>query len=146
MNPEPGTRNPEPGTRNPEPGTRNLKDALLGEIRKSSPVMYNALIVQAQAMEVIDNRVVLRYSASQKIGPTFEKYKPTIEATATKLAGRKITAVAETTGGGGAGDVDPAAAAASQRKSAVRDEALADSGVQALLEVFPAEIRDVDGR
>jgi hypothetical protein len=30
------------------------------------------------------------------------------------------------------------------RKSALKEEALADAGVQALLEVFPAEIRDVE--
>jgi hypothetical protein len=30
------------------------------------------------------------------------------------------------------------------RKSALREQALADAGVQALLEVFPAEIRDVE--
>jgi hypothetical protein len=39
--------------------------------------------------------------------------------------------------------VSPSDAAAS-RKTALRDQALADAGVQALLEVFPAEIRDVE--
>jgi hypothetical protein len=32
----------------------------------------------------------------------------------------------------------------SNKKSALRERALADAGVQALLEVFPAEIRDVE--
>jgi hypothetical protein len=30
------------------------------------------------------------------------------------------------------------------RKTALREQALADAGVQTLLEVFPAEIRDVE--
>jgi hypothetical protein len=30
------------------------------------------------------------------------------------------------------------------RKAALKQQALADSGVQAMLEVFPAEIRDVE--
>ena len=30
------------------------------------------------------------------------------------------------------------------KKSALREQALADAGVQAMLEVFPAEIRDVE--
>ena len=34
--------------------------------------------------------------------------------------------------------------AAAMKKSALREKALADAGVQALLEVFPAEIRDVE--
>ena len=36
------------------------------------------------------------------------------------------------------------AAAAADRKSALKERALADAGMQALLEVFPAEIRDVE--
>ena len=32
----------------------------------------------------------------------------------------------------------------SDRKTALKKEALADEGVQALLDVFPAEIRDVE--
>jgi hypothetical protein len=38
----------------------------------------------------------------------------------------------------------PAGGADSARKSALREQALADRGVQAMLEVFPAEIRDVE--
>jgi hypothetical protein len=34
--------------------------------------------------------------------------------------------------------------AKADRKAALREQALADAGVQALLEVFPAEIRDVE--
>jgi hypothetical protein len=59
------------------------------------------------------------------------------------LAGRRITIVG--------GQVDaPAAppAAAGQKpadkKAALREQALADAGVQTMLEVFPAEIRDVE--
>jgi DNA polymerase-3 subunit gamma/tau len=137
------TPNPEPGTPNPEPGTRNPKDSLLSEIRSANPVMYNALIVQAQSMDVTGDRVVLRYAQSQKIAATFDKYKPQVESIASKLAGRKVTVVAETAAPAARPD---AAKEIAERKSAVREEALADSGVQALLEVFPAEIRDVDDR
>jgi len=38
----------------------------------------------------------------------------------------------------------PAVSAGEARKSTLREQALADAGVQALLEVFPAEIRDVE--
>jgi len=37
-----------------------------------------------------------------------------------------------------------AVSAGDARKSTLREQALADAGVQALLEVFPAEIRDVE--
>ena len=39
---------------------------------------------------------------------------------------------------------DPAAARTADQKAALRERALADAGVQAMLEVFPAEIRDVE--
>ena len=48
---------------------------------------------------------------------------------------------AEATSGGGAQSAD---ANSADRKTALRDKALADAGVQAMLEVFPAEIRDVE--
>ena len=38
----------------------------------------------------------------------------------------------------------PEVAAAEDKKAALKEQALADAGVQALLEVFPAEIRDVE--
>jgi hypothetical protein len=34
--------------------------------------------------------------------------------------------------------------AGNERKNALKEQALADAGVQALLSVFPAEIRDVE--
>jgi len=42
------------------------------------------------------------------------------------------------------GAINGAADEAASKKSALREKALADSGVQAMLEVFPAEIRDVE--
>ncbi len=126
-------------------GGSALKDALLSEIRKASPVMYNSLIAQAQRLEVLGDRVTLTFAASQKIAPTFEKYKPQLEAMAMKFAGRKMAIVSEVSS---AHSADPAAAAQAAteatRKSAMKEQALADAGVQALLEVFPAEIRDVE--
>ena len=38
----------------------------------------------------------------------------------------------------------PAVNGDSNKKSTLREQALADAGVQALLDVFPAEIRDVE--
>jgi len=37
-----------------------------------------------------------------------------------------------------------AASEAPDKKSALRDQALADGGIQTMLDVFPAEIRDVE--
>jgi hypothetical protein len=129
-------------------GDASLKDAFLSEVRKSNAVLYNTVVVQAQRIEVKADRIVLTYTAAQKIGPTFDKYRPVLEASATRLAGRKMTVVADTSaaeaapaGEAKAGEVK---AGEADRKSALKEQALADAGVQALLEVFPAEIRDVE--
>jgi DNA polymerase-3 subunit gamma/tau len=123
-----------------------LKDAWLAEVRKASLVMYNTLVVQAQRMDVGADRIVLTFAASQKIGPAFERYRPDLEALASRLAGRKFAVVADMSGREteSAGEGRPAAASEAERKSALKEQALADAGVQALLEVFPAEIRDVE--
>jgi len=39
---------------------------------------------------------------------------------------------------------DPEAVDEEEKKTRLRERALADAGVQAMLEVFPAEIRDVE--
>jgi len=104
---------------------------------------YNTLVVQAQRIEVGADRIVLSFTAAQKIGPTFDKYRPALEASATRLAGRKTSVVAEVSAEGGVAGGESRNGEA-DRKSALKEEALADAGVQALLEVFPAEIRDVE--
>ena len=109
-------------------------------------MIYNTLVVQAQRLQIDGDRVVLAFTAAQKIAPTFDKYKPALEAIATKLAGRRMTVTAEIgEPANGAGEPAAATAAESDRKkSALREQALGDPGVKALLEVFPAEIRDVE--
>jgi len=143
---------PTPAATAPAPvagGDASLKDAFLSEVRKSNAVLYNTVVVQAQRIEVKADRIVLTYTAAQKIGPTFDKYRPVLEASATRLAGRKMTVVADTSAAeaaapGGEAKAGEAKAGEADRKSALKEEALADAGVQALLEVFPAEIRDVE--
>jgi len=126
-------------------GGSALCEAVLAEARKSSAMMYNTVLIQAQTLEVLGDRLVLTFAASFKFGPAFEKYRSTLEGIATKLAGRKITVVADGTGAEPVKDVAPAKPEADAGKqAALKEQALADTGVQALLEVFAAEIRDVE--
>jgi hypothetical protein len=46
--------------------------------------------------------------------------------------------------GGAAASPKASEKQSAEKKSALREQALADAGVQTLLEVFPAEIRDVE--
>ncbi len=129
-------------------GGSALKDAVLNEARASHKMLYNTLLVQAQKMEVLGDRLVLTFAASFNYRVPFERYKSTITGIASKLAGRNITLDVDATGADA-----PAEETASGRgrppvdagkQAALKEQALADTGVQALLEVFPAEIRDVE--
>jgi DNA polymerase III subunit gamma/tau len=141
--------------------SRTFKDDLLAEIKKSKAVFYNMVVAQAQKIEVAGDRVTFTFSPMQRtLSSTLEQHRAWLEALAQRLAGRRMTIVGvqgeaapvlstSSPGGPGAdapaGDTNGAAVSASEaRKSTLREQALADAGVQALLEVFPAEIRDVE--
>jgi len=119
---------------------------VIAEAKGSNPIMYNTVLVQAQKLEVLGDRLTLTFAASFKYGPAFDKYRSTLEGIASKLAGKKIVVEADGTG------AEPSAPQAAQtrpavdteKRAALKEQALADTGVQALLEVFPAEIRDVE--
>jgi DNA polymerase-3 subunit gamma/tau len=128
-------------------GGAALRDAVLGEARTSSAMMYNTVLVQAQRFEILGDRLVLTFASSFKFGPAFEKYRAALEGIASRLAGRKITVHADGTGSALAAQDSSSPVKTpvdAGRQAALKEQALADSGVQALLEVFPAEIRDVE--
>jgi hypothetical protein len=153
----PGAPKPPSG----EGGSRtggNLKDALLAEIKKSKAVFYNMVVAQAQKIEVAGDRVTFTFAPMQRtLSSTLEQHRVWLEGLAQQLAGRRI-AIVGVQGEAASSPVVPrveavvqpahdasdAAVGGDARKSTLREQALADAGVQALLEVFPAEIRDVE--
>jgi DNA polymerase III subunit gamma/tau len=126
----------------------SFKDALLAEIRKSKVVFYNTVVAQAQKIEITADQVTFTFSAAQRaLREMFEQHRSWLESLAAQVGGRKV-AVTSANGAETTGPATPAgspeAAAKADKKNALREQALADAGVQALLEVFPAEIRDVE--
>jgi DNA polymerase-3 subunit gamma/tau len=123
-----------------------FKDAFLAEVRKAKTVFYNMVVAQAQKIEASGDRVTFTFSATQRaLRETFGQHRSWLESTAEKIAGRRVAVIAEqadavAAASAGAPPPDPAAI----RKSALREQALADAGVQAMLDVFAAEIRDVE--
>jgi hypothetical protein len=131
-----------------------LKDALLAEIRKQKVVFYNTVVAQAQAIDAGPDRVTFTFAPAQRtLQNVFDQNRGWLETVARKLTGRQTvvasaqgavsppageTAGPDDTPSGGAAAPDP------DRKAALRERAMADAGVQALLEVFPVEIRDVE--
>ena len=138
---------PSPPSTPAASGDAGFKDALLAEIRKSKGVFYNTVVAQAQKIEVEATRVSFTFSAAQRtLRDVFEQNRPWLESLVQQVTGRQIAVTSVQTAETGAPAVQFAeeASGKTDRKSTLKEQALADASVQALLEVFPAEIRDVE--
>jgi DNA polymerase-3 subunit gamma/tau len=124
-----------------------LKDTLLGEIRASKGFFYNTVVAQALRIEASGDTVVFTFSPVHKaLREQFEQSRAWLEATAERIAGRKVSVLAQTSSAPepparSAGDPAPSPPPGARDLKA---EAMATPAVQAMLEVFPAEIRDVE--
>jgi hypothetical protein len=132
----------------PNPGA-HLKDKLLAEIRSGKATFYNTVVAQAQRIDVAAARVAFVFGPAQStLRQWFDQQKTWLDAAAERVAGRKIAVTSElasmpapTT------NAEPRISTPGDTADARRDlkaEAMSSSTVQAMLEVFPAEIRDVE--
>jgi hypothetical protein len=126
----------------------NLKDALLEEIRGSKAFFYNTVVAQAQKIEVVADRVTFSFLPTHRaLREQFEQARGWLEVMANRLAGRRITVAAVQADGPAPSASPPPAAAEGDQSGTKRDlkaEALSSTAVQAMLEVFPAEIREIE--
>jgi len=103
-------------------------------------------VAQARRIDVDDSGLTLVFAPNHRhLKDMVEQNRPWLENAAQQIAGRKVavrTVLADAPAS--AQDAARPAAAAPEKKPSLRDQAMADSGVQAMLEVFPAEIRDVE--
>ena len=132
-----------PAPAKPTAGAASLKDALLAEIRSGKAFLYNTVVAQAQKIEVVDERVTFTFLPHHKaLKEQLEQARGWLEAAGERLAGRKITLVmAHSTE---VPDIKADAAPAASGGRDLKTEALSSSAVQAVLDVFPGEIKDVE--
>ena len=130
----------------------DFKDRFLEQLQRQNRTFYNLHVATAQRIEFDGGRLVFTF------GPVHETMRQQVEARrgwleslAESVAGRKV---AVTTARGTAADAPaarppttgerPASPAPAPPDADLRARALADGGVQAMLDVFPAEIREVE--
>jgi DNA polymerase-3 subunit gamma/tau len=124
-----------------------LKDKFLAEIRSHKNTLYSLAVAQAQRIDVSDERITFTFASNQNVARMqLDQNREWLETVAERLTGRRIQVTsaqsqAEAASPAGAA---PAAAAPPAAKRDLKAEALSSSGVQAMLDVFPAEIRDVE--
>ena len=125
----------------------DLKDAFLEEIRTTKKYFYGTVVAQAHRIDVESDRVVFTFAPAQRsLRVQFDQSRTQLEALASQLSGRRM-AVVSVEGGAAtpaAGAAAAPAAPAVDRQAELRQQALSDSGVQAMLDVFAAEIKDVE--
>ncbi len=129
----------------------DLKQAFLGELRKAKKFFYGTVVAQAQRIDVEADRIVFVFSQQHRaLRVQLDQTRAWLEELASELAGRRMS-VLSAEGTGVAAPLAPSAGASEpgpsvDRKADLKQQALADSGVQAMLDVFAAEIRDVEER
>ena len=137
-----------------------LKDSFLGEVRKAKKFLFNTVVAQAQRIDFTGDKVVFTFAPQHRaLREQLEQQRPWLETAASQLAGRRmVVAAAEgppTTdaapapaAGFAAAATAPTAVDASagggDRAQSLKDRALSDTGVQTMLDVFAAEIKDVE--
>jgi hypothetical protein len=143
----------DPASRIPDPAS--LKDKLLAEIRSGKATFYNTVVAQAQRIDVTNDRITFVFGPAQStLRGWFDQQKAWLEVAAERIAGRKIAvvtaqgeAVTPNPANPESGTPNPEPRPTNREAPATRDlkaEAMSSSTVQAMLDVFPAEIRDVE--
>jgi DNA polymerase III gamma/tau subunit len=145
----PASEAPAPTSDRIAPTSNPLKDRLLAEVRVGKSTLYSLAIAQAQRIDVSNGTVTFTFAANQNVArQQLEQHREWLETTATQIAGRRIQVVvaqgASDAAAAGSDSALPASQPAGPAKRDLKAEALSSSGVQALLDVFPAEIRDVE--
>jgi hypothetical protein len=123
-----------------------LKDAFLSEVRKSKKFFYGTVVAQAQRIDIDGDRVVFTFTPQHRaLRVQLDQSRLWLDALASQLSGRKMTVVSSEGAPAPGKSADPSTPAPEKdRQSELRQQALADSGVQAMLDVFAAEIKDVE--
>jgi hypothetical protein len=142
----------------------DVKEAFLGEIRKTKKFFHGTVVAQAQRIDVEADKVVFVFGPQHRaLRAQLEQNRPWLEAAASQLAGRKMTVTAaegagapgtpvtpvspkpsELGRGEGGPKPVPSGATSADQKQSLKERALADTGVQTMLDVFAAEIKDVE--
>jgi DNA polymerase-3 subunit gamma/tau len=155
--PAPRTGNPVQNNASGTPGTSgtDFKDRLLAEIKSAKSTFYNLVVASAYRIEATPGGLTFFFLPNQKNAKAqCDEQKAWLQQLAEKVAGRPVP-VAVTTLEGAA--TAPSSASAREPSSELRrdakaspeqlkEEAMANSTVQAVLEIFPVEKTTIEER
>ena len=125
-----------------ESALAKFREAFLGEVKRSrGQADWGMVFLPARRVEVAVGSVTFVYESQPKLmAARFEALRPGLSELATSLAGRPMVVSCRVESG-------PAVAAPTAQqgeKDRLKAAAMAEPAVQTLLDVFPADIRDVE--
>ena len=140
------------------------KTALLAEIKRGKKFFHGTVVAQAQRIDLADDRLVFVFTSAQRtLAGQVKQNREWLEATCERVLGRRLRVeaqqgsagtAAETAGQGssargsesaGPGNGQTSGAPAETDPMAeLRERAMGDTVVKAMLELFPAEITEVE--
>ena len=123
-----------------------LKDKFLAEIRSNKNTLYSLAVAQAQRIDVTDDRITFTFASNQNVARMqLDSNREWLEGVAQRLTGRRIQVMSAQVQADAASSASatPAAASAAPKRD-LKEEARSSPSIQAMLDVFPADIRDVE--
>ena len=152
QNTAPGTSG-TPGTPGTAGSDASFKDRLLAEIKSAKSTFYNLVVASAYRIDATPSGVTFIFLPNQKNAKAqCEEQKAWLQQLAEKVAGKPVpisVTVADAVGGSAAPAPAPLAspvAAAKASPEQLKEEAMANSTVQAVLEIFPVEKTTIEER
>jgi len=123
-------------------GTSNDRVQFLAQVRQSKLAFYQMTVAQAYRIDVQGDRVVFEFTPVHRLmRDQLEQNRGWLEPLAARVAGRRMQVVSTVV------EAPPGAAPAAGSAGPSPDlkaEAAADPGMQALLDLLPVEITDVE--
>jgi DNA polymerase III subunit gamma/tau len=125
----------------------DFKDAFLAEVRRQKKFFHGTVVAQAQRIDVERDRVTFIFGPNHKtLRSQLDQNRAWLETVASEIAGRRVVVL----GLEGSASATPArvsdagAGSGDDRQTRLKARALENEGVQAMLDVFGAEIKNVE--
>jgi DNA polymerase III subunit gamma/tau len=135
------------------PGTEGFKDRFLAEIKSGKATFYNLVVASAYRIDATTSGINFVFLANQKNAKAHcEEQKAWLQSLAEKVAGKPVpvsVVVAEGSAPAREHSGEPRRDEPAAQKSspeALKAEAMANSTVQAVLEIFPVEKTTIEER
>jgi DNA polymerase-3 subunit gamma/tau len=137
--PTPPASAPAPAASGP---VSEVLDAIVEEIRKQNRLLHGTAVAQARRIELQGDVLTFTFGSNQRLlKDQLEQKRALVETIAAQTAGRKVQlSIREDA----VADAAAAPTAAVDPREQLKQRALENPAVQAVLDVFKAEIRDVE--